>query len=140
MSRLVVLALLCACQHDAPPPSTPSTSSEATSDTPYLQLERKLPHMLRVIGELGESLDATAGNCKLVASTLRQFGLAHRADLAEVTRLMDQLTADERERFELAHADDRRQLETTYAKLHFGCDADPEVQAAIEVAGFRRTH
>ncbi len=92
-----------------------------------------MPHVLRVLHELNESLQPIHGDCRAVAQTLRQFSLAHRADLAEVTRLEDQLSADDRERFELEHSGELRELD-----VNAGCVGDPEVERAREVAGFRR--
>ena len=91
-----------------------------------------MPHVLHVLHELNESLQATGGDCRLVARTLREFSLSHRADLAEVTRLEDQLSADERERFELEHSGELRDLD-----VRVGCVGDADVERARAVAGFR---
>ncbi len=92
-----------------------------------------MPHVVHVLHELNDSLQAVRGDCRLVAQTLRQFSLEHRADLAEMTRLEDQLSGDERERFELEHSGELRDLDPTV-----GCVGDPAVERAREVAGFRR--
>ena len=138
--KLVWVAVLVACSSRDPQPLGPkvSTAPSTKQKSPYEQLEALMPEVLGALEKLGESLRATGGDCTQLAKVLRAFADKHAAMLPQLGELMGKLSQQERERFELEHADDRDRLQKVFGSMSFDCPGNTEVEAALQTAGFRK--
>lgn len=127
MAAVLVFGVACGGSQAAKPAQPTST---------YQQLEARLETVEAALGRLAESVRA-ATDCANLAHALRAFSSAHASELSELDALRSRLTAEERERFEYEHVDDRMQVTGTVRTAAAACRGDSEVRAALVTAGFR---
>jgi hypothetical protein len=131
--RALLVVLVVACSAPATPTSNPKSPS------PYAQLEALMPKVLTVLDELGVSMRRVEADCAQLAKLLRAFADKHAAMLPQLGELVAKLSDQERQRFELAHHDDRVQLnEDVFAATTFDCAGNTEFESALATAGFKR--
>jgi hypothetical protein len=124
--RLVGLVVLFACG-----------ARQNQPDPAYAKLEAKLPAALEALGRLRDSIRAAGDDCPQVARSLRMFAQAHHQELRELGELMATLDEHQREKFEYDHHDDRVALAELFALTGTSCRGNKDVDAAVELAGFR---
>src|SRR5512138_2774229 len=135
--RALVLLAVTGCWHvdGAPPPGPPARRDPPPK--PYDQLEAKMPLLLASFDGLTEALDNAGTRCDLMGAVLRRWGLDMRPQLDELAALKAALTADERDHFDFEHADDAARMHAPLDVALASCADDAEVEAALDLAGFR---
>lgn len=137
MKRLL-LAVVVACsgggQSSKPTPAQPAPKQKSTYD----ELEARIPKIVAAMDQLAKDLTAVKDDCPKVAAVLRKWGSEFAVELDALWELKNQLTPDERERYEHEHDDDAKRLKPVFDTSMKNCQGDTEVEDALTVAGFRR--
>jgi ElaB/YqjD/DUF883 family membrane-anchored ribosome-binding protein len=97
-----------------------------------------MPKLVAAMDQLAKDLTAVADDCPKIAIVLRKWGSNWAQELDALWELRNQLTPEERERYEHEHDDDAKRLEPVFKTAMSSCQGNTEVEDALTVAGFRR--
>ena len=141
MTRALLVVALAACGAKAaekPTTTTAVATPDAQPRSSYAELEARIPKIIAAMDQLAKDLTAVTDDCPKIAAVLRKWGSQFALELDALWELKNQLTPDERERYEHEHDDDARRLEPVFKASMTGCQGNEEVEDALTVAGFRR--
>ena len=131
MKGALAALMLAACYRDVIPPPSPPPPATASE-----QLEQRIAPVLVAIGALERGI--ASADCPTIAGKLCAFGADHAAEMDEIAQLRDELTPDDLLSYDAAHVNDAQHVKEMVDEIVSRCGDDPEVRAALDVAGFRR--